>query len=135
MHDSTKILTLAVAAAAALIALSGSAEEPAGPPDPPGPPDRPLELPIPSSVAADAEAIELARLWLGQGRLRVGLRADALADPTEWGAVLAELARHVANSYVIGRSGDRTEILDRIVLGFRANLDYTPEGLTGSISP
>ena len=132
MHYSTKILTLAVAAAAALIALSGSAEEPARPPDPP---DRPLELPIPSSVAADAEAIELARLWLGQGRLRVGLRADALADPTEWGAVLAELARHVANSYVIGRSGDRTEVLDRIVLGFRANLDYTPEGLTGSISP
>jgi hypothetical protein len=129
MHYSTKILTPAVAAAAALIALSGSAEEPAGPPD------RPLELPIPASVAADAEAIELARLWLGQGRLRVGLRADALADPTEWGAVLAELARHVANSYVIGRSGDRTEVLDRIVLGFRANLDYTPEGLTGRISP
>ena len=129
MHDSTKPLTIAVAAAIALIGLSGSAEEPAGTPD------RPLELPIPSSVAADAEAIELARLWLGQGRLRVGLRADALADPTEWGAVLAELARHVANSYVIGRSGDRTEVLDRIVLGFRANLDYTPEGLTGRISP
>lgn len=129
MHDSTKTPTVLVAAAAVLIALCGSAEEPARPPD------RPLELPIPSSVAADSEAIELARLWLGQGRLRVGIRADALVDPKEWGAVLAEVARHIANSYVIGRSGDRREVLDRIVLGFQTNLDYTPEGLTGRISP
>ena len=125
MHNSTATLPVAVACAAALIALSGSAEEPAGPPD------GPLELPVPSTVAADSEAIELARLWVRQGRLSVSIRADALADPTEWGAVLAEVARHIANSYVLGRTGERTDVLDRIVLGFETNLDYTPDGLTG----
>ncbi len=118
----------AAVACATVLAGSGRAEEPAGTPD------RPFELPIPSTVASDPEAVELARLWVGQERLRVSIRTEALGQPSEWGAVLAELARHLANSYVQSRGVGRTEVLDRIVLGFQTNLGHAPEGLTGQVS-
>ena len=129
MRYSTNSIHVAVACAPVLIAFSGRAEEPAGLPD------GPLELPIPSTVAADSDAIELARLWVGQGRLQVSIRTEALDHPKEWGAVLSELAQHIANAYVQGQGVDRTEVLDHIVHGFRINLDHTTEGLTGRIAP
>ena len=118
----------AAVACATVLAGSGRAEEPAGTPD------RPFELPIPSTVASDPEAVELARLWVGQERLRVSIRTEALGQPSEWGAVLAELARHLANSYVQSQGADRTKVFDRIVHGFQTNLDHTSDGLTGKIS-
>ena len=127
MRYSIMMVYVAVACATALIG-SGRAEEPAGRPN------GPFELPIPSTVATDSEAIELARLWVGQERLRVSIRTEAVGHPAEWGAVLAELARHIANSYVQSQGADRTEVSDRIVLGFQTNLDDTPDGLTGRIS-
>ena len=125
MRFTIMMINVAVACATALIAFSGIAEEPAGP----------LELPIPATAAADSRAVELARLWVAQDRLQVSIRTDALGHPTEWGAALAELARHIANSYVQRQGADRTEVVDYIVLGFQTNLDHTPDGLTGQISP
>jgi hypothetical protein len=128
MRNSTNIFFVAVACASALIAFSGSAEETEAPQG------EPLELPFPSSVAADSKAIELARLWVVQGRLHVSIRTQALEEPTEWGAVLAEVARHIGNYYVQHQSADRNEILDSIAQGFEAKLDRTPDGLTGRVS-
>lgn len=118
-----------VACAAALIACAGSAEEPA---------ERqsgPLAVPIPAAVAGDPTAVELARVWVARERLQVALRADAIDHPVQWGAILAEVARHIANSSVESRGADRTEILDGIVLGFQAGLSHTPEGLEGGVAP
>ena len=129
MRYTSNTIHVAAACTIALVAFSVSAEEPAkrlaGP----------LELPIPSAVAADSEAVELARLWVGQERLQVSLRAEALDHSAQWGAILAELARHIANSYARGQGADRTEVLDRIVLGFQMSVDHTSDDLTGRISP
>lgn len=129
MRCTSNTIPAALACASALVAFSGSAEEPAERPA------GPLELPIPSAVADDPEAVELARLWVGQERLQVSLRAEALDQSGQWGAILAELARHIANSYARGQGADRTEVLDRIVLGFQMSVDHTSDDLTGRISP
>ena len=98
-------------------------------------PAAPRTLPVPAAVADDAQAVELARVWVVRERLQVALRADAIDHPVQWGAVLAEMARHIANASVQGRGADRTEVLDGIVLGFQASLNHTPAGLEGRVAP
>lgn len=114
--------------------FSAGAEAPRPvPANPPG--AAPLALPIPAAAAGDAQAVELARVWVARERLQVALRADAVDHPVQWGAVLAEMARHIANASVQRSGADRTEVLDGIVLGFQASLNHTPAGLEGRVAP
>jgi hypothetical protein len=53
------------------------------------------ELPVPPD-AADPSAMEVLRAWLIAEQLHCSLCADVFEDPATWGAVLADVARHVA---------------------------------------
>ena len=129
MRHALRTIAGFAAISVGLLAFAASAEEPTEPKR-----ER-LPLPVPAAAAEDPAAIELARVWVARGRLQVALRVDAVEDPVQWGAILAEIARHIANSAVESRGADRTEVLDGIVLGFQASLNHTPQGLDGSISP
>lgn len=56
------------------------------------------ELPAPPEAASAADATELLRTWLIGETLQCSLSADVFEDPASWGAVLADLARHVARA-------------------------------------
>jgi hypothetical protein len=53
------------------------------------------DLPAPPD-AGDPTAMEVLRAWLIAEQLQCSLRADVFEDPASWGAVLADVARHVA---------------------------------------
>lgn len=47
---------------------------------------------------AEAEAMELLRVWVEGDSLQCTLQADAFDDPGVWGEVLADVVRHIANA-------------------------------------
>ncbi len=53
------------------------------------------ELPVPPD-AGEPSAMEVLRAWLIAESLHCSLRADVFEDPATWGAVLADVARHIA---------------------------------------
>jgi hypothetical protein len=73
------------------------------------------ELTAPPDAAGDPNAVELLRAWLVGDTLQCSLRADVFEDPASWGAVLADLARHVASA-VQQDSGADLEATLRLIL-------------------
>jgi hypothetical protein len=71
-------------------------------------------LQAPPDAAADAEAVELARVWISQGGLEVSLRVGVFEDPTAWGILLADLARHVARAHEQLDGSDPQQTMDLI---------------------
>lgn len=71
-------------------------------------------LEIPATVGGDPNATEIARIWAAHGQQHVHLRSGLWADAGNWGIMLVDLARHVANAYEQEGRGDYFEVLARI---------------------
>jgi len=72
------------------------------------------ELIIPESTKTDLKAQEILRAWVANGNLHVSLSVETWNDPTAWGIVLADLAKHVAKAYQLHKQLDEAETLKRI---------------------
>lgn len=81
--------------------------------------DMPDELPLPLEVISGARKLELARIWIVDGRQIVILSPEQWPDPAAWGLMLVDLARHVASSYE-QKGHDREHALERLRAGFDA---------------
>ncbi len=68
------------------------------------------ELQIPEAARSDAKSFELLRAWIADSDLHVSLQLGGWEEPSPWGVVLADLARHVANFYVEKMGMDREEV-------------------------
>ena len=90
------------------------------------------ELKIPDAAKVDSEAVEILRIWLSGGAQHVSLKTPVWDDPTAWGLMLADLARHVANAYAAG-GADREETLRRVVHGFQIEMDSPTDEPRGSV--
>jgi hypothetical protein len=91
------------------------------------------ELAAPPDAAGDPDAMELLRAWLIGEALHCSLRADIFEDPASWGAVLADLARHLASA--AQESGaDPTATLQTILSSFVQELT-APEESTEAEGP
>ena len=91
------------------------------------------ELPIPLEAESDANSFEILRIWLANNQQHVSLRPDVWPDPAAWGIMLADLAKHVANSYQ--DSGyDRVKTLNRIKAGLDAEFESPTDTPSGHIS-
>lgn len=77
------------------------------------------ELDIPQTLAADARATEILRVWLTGDTQTFVLRSNVWDDPAVWGILLVDLARHLANAYT-ARGGDYQATVSRIREGFDA---------------
>lgn len=80
----------------------------------------PSELPIPRAAGNEEQSIELVRVWAAGGQQHVSLATDLWDDPANWGIMLVDLAKHIANAY-----GETSEIglaqaLARLKEGFDA---------------
>jgi Domain of unknown function (DUF5076) len=94
----------------------------------------PNALEIPATVAGDPKATEIARIWAAHGQQHVYLRSGLWADAGNWGIMLVDLARHVANAYEQDGRGDYFEVLSRIRQVFEAEWDSPTDIARGKLT-
>ena len=80
-------------------------------------------LEIPEATETDSNAFELLRVWIANKQQHVSLRGGVWEDPAAWGIMLADLARHIAESYKNEQGRDVDTTIKRIMAGIRAELD------------
>jgi len=75
-----------------------------------------FQLKTPDSVAADAEAVEILRIWWSRGEPVMAIK-PAFNDPRQFGQVLALAASHMAHAYAV-RFGHLEKVAyDQILAG------------------
>lgn len=92
-------------------------------------------LEIPPNVEGDPNAIEIARIWAAYGRQQVHIRTDLWSDAGNWGIMLADFAKHIANAYEEDGRGDYFEVLSRIREIFDAEWNAPTDIPTGKLTP
>lgn len=98
-------------------------------------------LTIPSAALRDANAVELARIWIAeQGlhcSLKFGLYAhDGVARETmAWGIILADLAGHVADALSVEGMGNKAALFAAIVERFNDEVSSPSSARKGEAGP
>lgn len=77
------------------------------------------DLPVPEAVEAAARSMEMARVWVCDGKQIVALSPNLWNDPGTWGLMLVDLARHLARQYAAA-GWTEVEVLNRIRATFDA---------------
>ena len=72
-----------------------------------------FELALPDSVASDADAVELLRMWWSNNEPVMSVK-PAFADPIKFGELLAYAARHMAHGYAARHGHNETAAYRRI---------------------
>ena len=93
----------------------------------------PKELPIPEPAEEDLRAIEILRVWAAGGKQHVSIATDLWEDPANWGMMLVDLAKHIANAYKHTKGDDQFVVLERIKAGFDAEWASPTDAPTGGI--
>ncbi|MFI5001823.1 MAG: DUF5076 domain-containing protein [Reyranellales bacterium] len=91
------------------------------------------QLVIPDPAQKDPKSLEVVRAWIADGGLHVSLRPDVWSDVGTWGILLADLARHVANSFEQQKGLDRATTLKRIKALVDAELSSPTDEPSGRI--
>jgi hypothetical protein len=86
------------------------------------------ELPTPPDAANDPTAMEVLRAWLIGDALHCSLDAGVFEDPASWGAVLADLARHISRALQESDGSDPQATLRAIRDTFAEELTEHPSG-------
>jgi len=81
------------------------------------------QLLIPEAAKRDPQSLELLRVWVADNNQHVSLRVGVWNDPAAWGLMLADLARHIVNTYEQDVALDRLQTLQRIKAAFDAELE------------
>jgi len=73
----------------------------------------------------------MLRAWITGGGLHCTLNIGTWKDAGNWGIVLADVARHVANATEEAEGTPQSETLDRIRLLFNTELDNPTDKPSG----
>ncbi|MEP7064665.1 MAG: DUF5076 domain-containing protein [Gemmatimonadota bacterium] len=92
------------------------------------------EMTPPPAAVHDEKSFEIARLWVANDGQHVALRTDVWPDPAAWGIMLADLARHVAIAYHRRSEHDPGDVLERVLAGFRAELESPTDMHSGGMT-
>ncbi len=92
-------------------------------------------LEIPLNVEGDPKATEIARIWAAHGRQQVHIRTGIWSDAGNWGIMLADFAKHIANAYEEDGRGDYLEVLARIREMFDAEWKAPTDVPAGELTP
>jgi Domain of unknown function (DUF5076) len=98
------------------------------------------QLPIPSALHDDLEAVEVARVWVGQGDLHVTLNIGMYRDPDgpgeliAWGDILAETVRHVAHGIAEHSGMDEERCLASPIGRMRESLANSERPMEGDFN-
>jgi len=91
------------------------------------------ELPVPERAAEDPRAIELLRVWVAGGKQHVSIATGLWNDPANWGMMLVDLAKHIANAYEQSTSTTYKQALQRLRAGFDVEWETPTDEPTGKI--
>ena len=92
-------------------------------------------LAIPSVAQRDRASFEVMRVWIAEQGQHVSIRSGAWEDPFAWGIVLADLARHIALAHELqGEAKDKDAFLERLLEGFRAEIDNPTDEPEGEVT-
>ncbi|WP_439477359.1 DUF5076 domain-containing protein [Brevundimonas sp.] len=75
-----------------------------------------FQLKTPDSVAADAQAVEILRIWWSKGEPVMSVK-PAFNDPRQFGQVLALAAKHMAHGYNVRHGHDEKQAYNKILAG------------------
>ena len=75
-----------------------------------------FQLKTPDSVAADARAVEILRIWWSKGEPVMSIK-PAFNDPRQFGQVLALAAKHMAHGYQVRHGHDEKQAYNKILAG------------------
>ena len=73
---------------------------------------------LPAPATTDHSAYEIMRVWIDGEVQKFSILTDIWDDPTAWGLLLVDLARHIAYAESQNSDQDYKEILNRIKHGF-----------------
>lgn len=91
-------------------------------------------LPIPAAASRDPRSLEVLRVWIANGEQHVALAFGMWEDPSAWGLLLADLARHIAEAHAQQDDGvDAEDFLEQIRAGLEAELDAPTDEVSGSV--
>jgi hypothetical protein len=93
------------------------------------------ELIIPAAAKKDEKSFEIVRVWVAGNAQHVSLLTRVWDDPGAWGIMLADLARHIVNSYEEEGASNRTSILQRIKAAFDAETQSPTDVPFGKLVP
>lgn len=93
----------------------------------------PQQLPIPDQAASDSKAIELVRVWAANGQQHVTLATGLWDDPANWGIMLVDLVKHIANAYEQTNGTSRSDTIARIKAGLDAEWSHATDDPKGEI--
>lgn len=91
------------------------------------------QLDIPSAAKEDPNSFELMRIWIAKKNQYVSLRSGVWSDPAAWGLMLADLVRHVANTFEQTESISFDEAVVRIRSAFEAESNSPTDLPSGKI--
>jgi hypothetical protein len=75
------------------------------------------ELPKPTAVETAARSMEMARIWIVDGKQQIVISPNLWKDPAAWGLMLVDFAKHLSRAYV--KEGlEPRETLSRIKQAF-----------------
>src|ERR1700747_2430590 len=60
---------------------------------------RPDELSVPERVSTSERAMEMARIWIADGKQVIALSPNLWSDPGNWGLMLVDVARQLSRQY------------------------------------
>ena len=66
--------------------------------------------------------LEIAKISISDEHQHFLFKPEVMEDPIDWGYLLADFARLLANSYQESQNSDSTSVLKRILEGFDAEL-------------
>ena len=69
------------------------------------------------------EFLEIAKISINDEHQHFSFNPEIMTDPIDWGYLLADFARLLANSYEESHNGNSGDILKRILEGFYAELN------------
>ena len=75
-----------------------------------------FQLKTPDSVASDAGAVEILRIWWSKGEPVMSVK-PAFNDPRQFGQVLAMAAQHMAHGYNVRHGHDEKQAYNKILAG------------------
>jgi hypothetical protein len=75
----------------------------------------------------------MLRVWAAGGKQHVSIATDLWDDPANWGMMLVDLAKHIANAYESTKGTDRITVLGRIKAGFDVEWSSPTDVPTGGI--
>jgi hypothetical protein len=93
--------------------------------------DTPGQLAIPPKAIADRESAEMLRAWIAAGGLHCTMRVGTWNDAGNWGILLADVARHIANATEEADGTPSPDTLARIRLLFNIELDHPTDEPSG----